>query len=76
MSREAVQSDAIVLTSTDVDAHKIVHLLTADRGRIPVKASHARRSSKRFGTALEPLTVIEAGLTLCLLYTSPSPRDR
>lgn len=64
MTREVIQSDAIVLTSAEVNAHKILHVLTADRGRIPVKASHARRSTKRFGTALEPLTLIEAGITV------------
>ena len=64
MSREQVVTEAIVLTSADVRDDRIVHLLTQTHGRQPVVARHARKSVKRFGGQLQPMTRIEATLTL------------
>jgi len=62
--REQISTEALVLTSADVRDDRIVHLLTPDRGRQPVVAKHARKSLKRFGGHLQPLTHIKAILTL------------
>ncbi len=64
MNRETVETDAIVLTSADVRDDQILHLLTAEHGRTPVVAKYARKSSKRFGGHLQPMTVIHATMTL------------
>ena len=64
MSREIVETPAIVLTSADVRDDRILHLLTPDHGRIPVVAKRARKSAKRFGGQLQPMTLLSAQLTL------------
>ena len=64
MSRELIETSAIVLTSTDVRDDRILHLLTPDRGRLPVVAKRARKSSKRFGGQLQVLTLLSARMTL------------
>ncbi|MDP6943046.1 MAG: DNA repair protein RecO [Myxococcota bacterium] len=64
MSRETVVTDALVLTSADVRDDRIVHLLTRDHGRQPLVARRARKSTRRFGGDLQPLTHIHATMTL------------
>ena len=64
MNRESVFDEAIVLTSTDVRDDRIVHLLTESHGRLPLVARRARKSARRFGGDLQPLTHIGATLTL------------
>lgn len=61
--RESIATDAIVLTSAEVRDDLILHLLTPEHGRRPVVAKHARKSAKRFGGALQPMSVIHATMT-------------
>lgn len=54
MPRAAQETLAIVVGHTDYrEADRIVQLLTAEHGRLPVLARSARRSVKRFGGALD-----------------------
>ena len=64
MSREVVETPAIVMTSADVRDDRILHLLTPHHGRLPVVAKRARKSSKRFGGHLQPMTLLAVNLTL------------
>ncbi|MDX6723146.1 MAG: repair protein RecO, partial [Solirubrobacteraceae bacterium] len=51
----SVKTQAVVLRSIrDGEADRIVHLYTADRGRIGAIAKGVRRSRSRFGGRLEP----------------------
>lgn len=63
MSREQIVTDAVVLTTADVRDDRIIHLLTQDHGRQPVVAKYARKSLKRFGGQLQPLSHVRATLT-------------
>jgi DNA repair protein RecO (recombination protein O) len=52
-------ADALVLRTYKLgEADLIVVFLTRDRGKKRGVAKHARRSRKRFGGALEPLTEV------------------
>ena len=64
MSREIVETSAIVLTSADVRDDQILHLLTPEHGRLPVVAKRARKSSKRCGGHLQPMTLLSVQMTL------------
>jgi len=44
------------------EADRIVRLLSAERGRSTAIARSARRAGARFGAALEPLSLVQAGL--------------
>jgi len=64
VSRVHIETDAIILTSTEVRDDRILHLLTPEQGRLPVVAKRARKTSKRFGGQLQAITLLEARLTL------------
>lgn len=64
MSRTRVESDAIVLTSSEVRDDRILHLLTPEHGRLPVVAKRARKAPKRFGGHLQPMTLLAARITM------------
>jgi DNA repair protein RecO (recombination protein O) len=54
---QVYNADALVLRSYRYgEAHRIVVFLTEDRGKKRGVASHASRSRRRFGAALEPMT--------------------
>ena len=58
-------SDAVLLRSVDYrDADRIVTLLTRELGKVAVMARGARRSTKRFGGALEPYALLRAEVSL------------
>ncbi len=62
MARRKVACDALVLSSADSGADRVVHLLTDRSQHVPAVARAARRSSKRFSGNLQPLT--QAGVEL------------
>ncbi|MFQ5663264.1 MAG: DNA repair protein RecO [Terriglobia bacterium] len=52
-----VESEAIILhTRAFGEAHRLVSFLSRGRGRMRGLAAHARRSRRRFGAGLEPLS--------------------
>jgi DNA repair protein RecO (recombination protein O) len=56
-----LESEAIVLRSTALgDADKLVSLFTRRFGRLQGVAPYARRSRRRFGSTLEPLSYVRA----------------
>ncbi len=59
MHSRFVKTDAIVLNSTQFgEGHKIVKLFTDSRGKIEASAFGARKTKSRFGSKLEPFTII------------------
>lgn len=50
---------ALVLASYDSKDDKIVQLFLEDAGRLAAVARHARKSKRRFGAHIEPLTLSE-----------------
>ena|SRR5438067_1392862 len=60
MARRTYKTDAIVLRSLRFsEADRILHLYTADRGRIGAIAKGVRKTKSRFGARLEPLSHVE-----------------
>ena len=56
-------TSAVVLRRTDYgESHRMVLMATEDAGTLSAIARHARRSTRRFGGALELFTVLEARL--------------
>jgi DNA repair protein RecO (recombination protein O) len=56
---------AVVLRSVAYgDADRIVTLLTESRGKVALIARSARKSTRRFGAALEPCALIEAEIAM------------
>jgi DNA repair protein RecO (recombination protein O) len=57
----SLTTPAVVLRRTDYgESHRMVLLATREAGTLSVMARHARRSTKRFGGALELFTVFKA----------------
>src|SRR5213082_3510881 len=60
MARRTYKTEAIVLRSMRFsEADRILHLYTADRGRIGAIAKGVRKTKSRFGARLEPLSHVE-----------------
>src|SRR5581483_2164901 len=60
MAGRTAKTDAIVLRSLRFgEADRILHLYTADRGRVGAIAKGVRRTKSRFGARLEPLSHVE-----------------
>jgi DNA repair protein RecO (recombination protein O) len=60
MAGRTTKTDAIVLRSLRYgDADRILHLYTADRGRVGAIAKGVRKTKSRFGARLEPLSHVE-----------------
>jgi DNA repair protein RecO (recombination protein O) len=60
MAGRASKTDAIVLRSMRFgEADRILHLYTADRGRVGAIAKGVRKTKSRFGARLEPLSHVE-----------------
>ncbi len=60
MAARTAKTDAIVLRSLRYgEADRILHLYTADRGRVGAIAKGVRKTSSRFGARLEPLSHVE-----------------
>ncbi len=60
MTGRTTKTDAIVLRSLRYgDADRILHLYTADRGRVGAIAKGVRKTKSRFGARLEPLSHVE-----------------
>lgn len=60
MPRRTITTEAVVLRSLRfAEADRILHLYTADRGRVGAIAKGARRTRSRFGGRLEPLSHVE-----------------
>src|SRR5918993_3433689 len=54
------KTEAIVLRSFRLgEADRVLHLYTADRGRVGAVAKGIRRTKSRFGARLEPLSHVE-----------------
>jgi DNA repair protein RecO (recombination protein O) len=54
-----VKTEAIVLNSVQFgEGHKIVNLFTEDRGKVEASAFGARKTKSRFGSKLEPFTIL------------------
>ena len=73
MAGRSVTTEAVVLRSLRfAEADRILHLYTADRGRVGAIAKGARKTRSRFGGRLEPLSHVE----LVLHHGSRRARDR
>src|SRR5581483_3793906 len=60
MAGRTAKTDAIVLRSLRFgEADRILHLYTADRGRVGAIAKGVRKTKSRFGARLEPLSHVE-----------------
>ena len=60
MAGRTAKTDAIVLRSLRYgEADRILHLYTADRGRVGSIAKGVRKTKSRFGARLEPLSHVE-----------------
>ncbi len=60
MAGRSTKTDAIVLRSMRYgEADRILHLYTADRGRVGAIAKGVRKTKSRFGGRLEPLSHVE-----------------
>jgi DNA repair protein RecO (recombination protein O) len=60
MAGRTSKTDAIVLRSMRYgEADRILHLYTADRGRVGAIAKGVRKTKSRFGARLEPLSHVE-----------------
>jgi DNA repair protein RecO (recombination protein O) len=60
MAGRSAKTDAIVLRSLRFgEADRILHLYTADRGRVGAIAKGVRKTKSRFGARLEPLSHVE-----------------
>ena len=60
MAGRTYKTEAIVLRSMRFsEADRILHLYTADRGRIGAIAKGVRKTKSRFGARLEPLSHVE-----------------
>jgi len=60
MAGRSSKTDAIVLRSLRYgEADRILHLYTADRGRVGAIAKGVRKTKSRFGARLEPLSHVE-----------------
>ena len=59
-----VMTHAAMLAAHDSNDDKIVHMLTADVGRVGAVARKGRQSMRRFGAHIEPLTVSEVAVRL------------
>src|SRR5205823_11594429 len=60
MAGRSYKTEAVVLRSIRFgEADRILHLYTADRGRIGAIAKGVRKTKSRFGARLEPLSHVE-----------------
>src|SRR5881392_4028436 len=60
MASKTYKTEAIVLRSLRFsEADRILHLYTADRGRVGAIAKGIRKTKSRFGGRLEPLSHVE-----------------
>src|SRR5919199_912777 len=60
MAGRTYKTEAIVLRSLRFsEADRILHLCTADRGRVGAIAKGVRKTKSRFGARLEPLSHVE-----------------
>lgn len=57
-------AEALVLSSVDSRDDRIVTLFVRDLGRVPAIARGARKSTRRFGGHIDPLTLTEVTLRL------------
>src|SRR5581483_1347923 len=65
MAGRSVKTEAVVLRSLRFgEADRILHVYTADRGRMGAIAKGARKTKSRFGGRLEPLSHVELVLHL------------
>ena len=54
------KTEAVVLRSFRLgEADRVLHVYTADRGRVGAVAKGSRRTKSRFGARLEPLSHVE-----------------
>ena len=54
------KTEAVVLRSFRLgEADRVLHVYTADRGRVGAVAKGVRRTKSRFGARLEPLSHVE-----------------
>lgn len=59
MNSRFVKTEAIVLNSVQFgEGHKIVNLFTEDQGKVEASAFGARKTKSRFGSKLEPFTIV------------------
>src|SRR5204862_5723174 len=60
MAPRSYSTDAVVLRSIRFgEADRVLHLYTADRGRVGAVAKGVRKTKSRFGGRLEPLSHVE-----------------
>src|SRR5690348_18449277 len=63
MAPRSYATEAVVLRSIRFgEADRVLHLYTADRGRIGAVAKGVRKTKSRFGARLEPLSHVELQL--------------
>ena len=63
MASRSYATDAVVLRSIRFgEADRVLHLYTAERGRIGAVAKGVRKTKSRFGGRLEPLSHVELQL--------------
>jgi DNA repair protein RecO len=64
MSRSVHSFEAIVLSSQEARADRVITLLTDEEGRFPSYAKGAMGSTRRFGAHVEPLTRSQVEISL------------
>src|SRR5690348_14226045 len=63
MAGRSYKTEAVVLRSIRLgEADRVLHLYTAERGRVGAVAKGVRKTSSRFGARLEPLSHVEVML--------------
>src|ERR671936_2037219 len=63
MAGRSYKTEAVVLRSIRLgEADRVLHLYTADRGRVGAVAKGVRKTKSRFGGRLEPLSHVELQL--------------
>src|SRR2546423_6550414 len=63
MAGRTYKTEAVVLRSIRFgEADRVLHVYTADRGRVGAVAKGVRKTKSRFGARLEPLSHVEAML--------------
>ena len=64
MDRSRQTVEAIVLTSQEARADRVITLLTDEHGRFPAFAKGAMGSKRRFGAHVEPLTLSQVDISM------------
>ena len=77
MAGRSYKTEAVVLRSIRFgEADRVLHLYTADRGRVGAVAKGVRKTKSRFGGRLEPLSHVELQLHRAPASSRRSPASQ